>query len=48
MDTEKVVLTKKWNKHKAGSTMVVDTLRAEWLRKHGYVRSKSKPKEGSK
>ncbi len=46
--TEEVTLTKKWNKHKVGSTVVVDPVRAEWLRKHGHVKFKAKQKEGSK
>ncbi len=48
MDTEEVTLTKTWNKHKVGSTIVVDLVRAEWLREHGYIYSKSKPKKGGK
>ncbi len=46
--TEEVTLSKKWNKHKVGSTIVVDPVRAEWLRKHGHIKSHAKPREGSK
>ncbi len=48
MDTEEVTLVKKWNKHKVGSTIVVDPVRADWLRKHGYIKPQAKSKERSK
>ena len=48
MKVEQVTLTKKWNKHKAGSAITVDADRVTWLRKHGYCGLKSKPKERTK
>ncbi len=44
--TEEVILTKKWNKIKAGSPVVVDAVRAAWLREHGFT--KTKPAKGGK
>lgn len=33
----KVKLAKDWNKHKTGTVIEVDTLRAKWLRKNNFV-----------
>ena len=36
----KVVLSRDWNKHKEGSTLSVDSVRAAWLQSAGYLESK--------
>ena len=38
----KIVLGKDWNKHKEGTTVVVDDLRAAWLKKAGFEAKKGK------
>ncbi len=35
--TGNIVLSKDWNKHKSGSTVIVDRVRGEWLLKNGYA-----------
>ncbi len=35
---EKLKLIKDWNKHKAGSTVTVDPVRAEWLKVKGFIK----------
>ena len=39
---EKLKLAKDWNKHKRGSVVTVDSLRAEYLRKNGFVEKEKK------
>ena len=39
---EKVTLARNWNKHEAGSTLSVDSARAEWLRQNDYLEGKSR------
>ncbi len=40
---QRITLSKDWNKHKEGSVVVVDDLRAAWLKKGGF-----EAKEGKK
>ncbi len=40
---QRLTLSKDWNKHKEGSVVVVDDLRAAWLKKAGF-----EAKEGKK
>ena len=35
----RVTLAKDWNKHKDGSTISVDSVRASWLQRNGYTES---------
>lgn len=42
----KVQLSKDWSKHKSGSTVVVDSVRAEWLNSNGYVEKEPGKKSG--
>ena len=37
----RVTLGQDWNKHKEGSTLRVDSARAAWLKKSGYLESNS-------
>ena len=39
---QRITLSRDWNKHKEGSTVMVDDLRAAWLKKGGYVEKKGK------
>ncbi len=32
----KITLSRDWNKHAEGTTVTVDDLRAEWLKKAGF------------
>lgn len=44
---EKITLDKKWNKHKKGSTVEVDPVRAKYLRNNGFdasVKAETKKK----
>ena len=34
---KKLKLTKKWNDHHKGETLMVDTKRAKWLKSHGFL-----------
>ena len=38
----KIILSRDWNKHKEGTTVIVDDLRAEWLKKAGFEAKKGK------
>ena len=48
MKVVKVILAKEWHNIEAGSEINVDEGRAEWLREHGYLKLKSKPKRRTK
>ncbi len=39
---QRITLSKDWNKHKEGSVVTVDDLRAAWLKKGGFVSKKGK------
>ncbi len=39
---QKILLGKDWNDHKEGSTVVVEDLRAAWLKKAGFEAKKGK------
>ncbi len=39
---QKITLEKDWNDHKEGSIVVVDDLRAAWLKKAGFEAKKGK------
>ncbi len=39
---QKIILSKGWNDHKEGTTVVVDDLRAAWLKKAGFEAKKGK------
>ena len=41
----KVTLGRDWNKHKEGSNLSVDSVRAAWLKRSGYL---EKPQEEKK
>ena len=44
---KKIILDKKWNKHKKGSTVEVDPVRAKWLKDNGFdagVKAETKKK----
>ncbi len=38
----KILLGKDWNDHKEGTTVMVDDLRAAWLKKAGFEAKKGK------
>ncbi len=40
---QNIILSRDWNKHKKGTTVTVDDLRAAWLKKAGF-----ESKEGKK
>ncbi len=42
MGRKKIILSRDWNKHKEGSTVTVDDLRAAWLKKAGFEAKKGK------
>ncbi len=39
---QQIILSKDWNKHKEGTTVTVDDLRAAWLKKAGFEAKKGK------
>ncbi len=43
---QRITLSKDWNKHKEGSVVMVDDLRAAWLKKGGFEAKKGKKSKG--
>lgn len=47
-ELRKLVLEKDWNRHEAGTEVIVDADRADWLVKQGYVLSERRIKKSER